>query len=352
MLRRSVDAGLKGMQSKAQPWTIRPPDFFTDVEIVRELAATIIDCQSQDISIIPSASYGIATAAKNLTVDTNEEILVLDEQFPSNVYAWIETAKQSGATVKQIPRPTDGDWTEAIINAVSSNTKVAALPHCHWIDGSFIDLEKVAISLRNNGTALVVDATQSLGAMPLNLAKIQPDFLIAACYKWLLGPYSTGLLYVAPKHQGGDPIEFSWTSRAGAEDFRNLAIYRNEYQLGARRYDAGERSNFALLPPLIIGLQQIIDWSVTSIYETISGLTKLAAIEAENLGLRVGKNGLRSGHFLGIQLPSSAPKDLVDQLGQRDIFLSRRGDSLRITPHVYNCKQDIDVLFHALTQLL
>ena len=277
LLHSAIEAGIGGMRAKARPWTITPTDFFSDVEIVRRLAATIIGCDANDISLVPAASYGIATAMQNLSLASNQEILVLEEQFPSNVYGWMELARRSGAKLKTVPRPADDDWTQAILNAINSKTALAALPHCHWTDGSLIDLELVSVSLRKYDAALVVDATQSLGAMPLDINRIQPDFLVAACYKWLLGPYSTGILYVAPKHQNGQPIEPGWANRAGSEDFTALVNYRDEYQAGARRFDIGERSNFALLPPLIVGFQQIIDWGVDAIQETITGMTDIIA---------------------------------------------------------------------------
>jgi len=348
LLHSAIKAGIGGMRAKARPWTITPTDFFSDVEIVRRLAATIIGCDANDISLVPAASYGIATAMQNLSLASDQEILVLEEQFPSNVYGWMELARRSGAKLKTVPRPADDDWTQAILNAINSKTALAALPHCHWTDGSLIDLELVSASLRKYHAALVVDATQSLGAMPLDINRIQPDFLVAACYKWLLGPYSTGILYVAPKHQNGQPIEPGWANRAGSEDFTALVNYRDEYQAGARRFDIGERSNFALLPPLIVGFQQIIDWGVDAIQETITGMTDVIANRAEENGLRIGNRSHRAGHFLGVRLPGGVPSNLTVELASHGVFVSVRGDSVRVTPHLYNNSDDVDRLFEFL----
>ena len=348
LLHSAIKAGIGGMRAKGQPWTITPADFFSDVEIVRRLAATIIGCDANDISLVPAASYGIATAMQNLSLTSDQEILVLEEQFPSNVYGWMELARRSSAKLKTVPRPADDDWTRAILNAINSKTALAALPHCHWTDGSLIDLELVSVSLRKYDAALVVDATQSLGAMPLDINRIQPDFLVAACYKWLLGPYSTGILYVAPKHQNGQPIEPGWANRTGSEDFTALVNYRDEYQAGARRFDIGERSNFALLPPLIVGFQQIIDWGVDAIQETITGMTDIIANRAEENGLRIGNRPHRAGHFLGVRLPGGVPSNLTVELASHGVFVSVRGDSVRVTPHLYNNSDDVDRLFEFL----
>ena len=348
LLRSAIDAGIGGMRSKGQPWTIAPADFFSDVEIVRGLAATILGCDANDISLVPATSYGIATAMRNLTFSTGQEILVLEEQFPSNVYGWIELARRSGVKLKTVTRPEDGDWTQTILNAINSKTALAALPHCHWTDGGLIDLELISTSLRKYDAALVVDATQSLGAMPLDINRIQPDFLVASCYKWLLGPYSTGILYVAPKHQDGQPIEPGWANRAGSENFTALVTYTDEYQPGARRFDMGERSNFALLPPMIVGFQQIIDWGIDAIQETIAGMTDIIAHRAVENGLKVSNRSNRAGHFLGVRLPGGVPSDLTAQLAKQNVFVSVRGDFVRITPHLYNNSDDVDRLFEFL----
>ena len=352
LLHSAVDAGLAGIRAKAHPWYITAADFFSDVEKSRVLAASIIGCANNDIALIPSASYGVATAINNLDLHPDQEIIVLEEQFPSNIYGWMETAKVSGARLKTVRHPKDGDWTQAILNAINRKTGIAALPHCHWTDGGLINLELVSDSLKKYNAALVIDATQSLGAMPLDISMIQPDFLIAACYKWLLGPYSTGILYVAPKHQNGRPIEFGWTDRAGAENFTDLTKYREGYQNGARRFDVGERSNFALLPPLITGLQQIDQWGVPSIYQTISKLTEFAMIRALECGLKIRNLKYRAGHFLGIDLPLNAPTNLTHQLEKEGVFVSIRGKSLRVTPHVYNTLDDIQLLFKHLNRLI
>ena len=351
MLKDASEAGIKGLKLKTRPWSIQSQDFFSVTEDVRGLAANIVNCETDDIALIPSASYGLATAASNLFITDTEQILVLEDEFPSNFYIWQELSKATGASLMTVPRPTNSSWTEAIISMINENTKIAAIPHCHWTDGSLIDLELISRFLRKHDAALVVDATQSLGAMPFNLSRVQPDFLISACYKWLLGPYSTGLLYVSPKYQQGTPIEFNCINRKNAHDFRHLTSYQNNYAEGARRYDVGERANFALLPALMVGLQSIIEWGIESIYETISQLTNIAVQQAEIQGLTVTNKDARSGHFCSIQLPSKTPENLARQLSEKNIFISIRGNSLRITPHVYNSEQDLEILFKALERI-
>jgi selenocysteine lyase/cysteine desulfurase len=124
-----------------------------------------------------------------------------------------------------------------------------------WTTGGWLDLGQISSVCRQHGTALVLDLTQSLGVFPFDAESVQPDFAVAATYKWLLGPYSYGVLYVAPQWHGGKPLEENWIQRANARDFARLIQYTDQYERGARRFDMGERANFALVPAVARALQ-------------------------------------------------------------------------------------------------
>lgn len=350
--RAAREAGERAASRKAKPWEITPRDFFTETETARELFAGLIGATADDIAIVPAASYGIAVAAANLHLPPGRRALVLADQFPSNLFAWQALAQREGGEVVTIPRPGDGDWTTAILDAIDPRAAIVALPNCHWTDGGLIDLVRIGAKVREVGAALVIDATQSLGAMPIDVAAVQPDFLVAATYKWLLGPYSYGFLYVAPKHQQGQPIENNWIARGGSEDFTRLVDYRADYQPGARRFDMGERSNFALTPVAIASLKQIHAWGVAEIQATLRQRTDAIAERAKTLGLSAAPSALRAGHFLGLRFPGEVPRGLPEKLAEARVYVSVRGPAMRITPHLYNTDADIDRMFEVLAAAL
>ena len=347
-LRSVSQAGCTGIAAKEQPWQIFTEDFFTNTELSRRLFAEIIDAQPDDIAIIPAVSYGMAVAASNIKLGPGDVILILEDQFPSNVYPWLEVAKETGALVKTISRTEDEDWTRALLENIDDNTAVVAVPNCHWTNGGLIDLVKIGERCRQTGSALVIDATQSLGAMPFSVAQVQPDFLVVASYKWLLGPYSLGFMYVHPRHQDGKPLEHGWIARKNSEDFAGLVNYQDEFQPGARRFDVGERSNFALMPMVVAALQQILEWQVDEIADTLSAMTSQIAERAVSLGLKVAPAHLRGPHLMGLRFPEGVPTDLVERLSQKKIYVSVRGDSIRISPHLYNTPDDINKLLETL----
>lgn len=348
LMRPAVAAGDAGIRRKAHPWTVSPADFFTESEDARGLFARIAGAAADDIAIVPSASYGLEVAARNLAAPPGSRILVLDEQFPSNVYPWRALAARSGARIDTVPRPADDDWTAAILGRIDRDVAVAALPNCHWTDGGLVDLERVGAALREAGAALAVDATQSLGALPLDVRRVRPDFLVAASYKWMLGPYSIGFLYVDPKHHGGRPLEHGWIARGGSEDFAGLVRYRDDYQPGARRFDMGERANFALMPQAVATMRQLLDWGIPAIRDTLAGLTGDIAARAEKHGIGSVPGPLRAPHYLGLRFAGGVPEGLAERLAAARIFVSIRGAAMRVTPHLYNSDEDVDRLLAAL----
>ena len=342
-------AGEAGVARKARPWQLKPVDFFTESERARELFARLVHGAAGDIAIIPSVSYGIGIATANLSPKPGQRMLVLADQFPSNVYPWRELAAAHGAEVFTVARPADSDWTRAVLAAIDQRVAIAALPHCHWTDGGLLDLAAIGARLRTVGAALVVDGTQSVGALPFDVRAIRPDYLVVGCYKWLLGPYSLGFIYAAPHRQAGKPLEYNWIARAGSEDFAGLVNYRDEYQPGARRYDMGERSSFALMPMAIAALEQLLAWQVAETQATLRARTDAIAAAAARLGLSASPAALRAGHFLGLRFPGGIPAGLADRLAAKQIYVSVRGDAMRVTPHLYNSDADAARLLEVLS---
>lgn len=351
LMKPVIEAGATGLARKAHPWEITPDQFFTGSEEFRTTAARLIDAPADCVAIVPSASYGVATAARNLPVRKGQRILVLDEQFPSNYYPWQRLAGENGASLKIVPWPEDHDWTAAVLNHLTDDVALAALPHVQWTSGGRLDLVRIGDACRKLGAALALDLTQSLGALPFSVRDVQPDFAVAANYKWLMGPYTTGLLYVAPKWHAGRPIEENWIQRANARDFASLILYTGNYDEGARRFDMGERSNFALLPAATRAMKQLLEWGIAQISLTIGAMNRqLADAAAAELGFSVPPESLRAPHYLCLRRKAGIPAELPETLARQKVFVSVRGSSVRVTPHVYNSATDAERLISCLRE--
>lgn len=341
-----------GVRMKATPWTLTIPDFYDAVDEARKLFAGIVNADAEGIAMVPAASYGIETAVRNLKLGAGRHVLTLADQFPSQVYPWRRMARRDGGDVLQIPVPKGDAATGAVLDAITDATAVVSLGNVLWTNGALIDLIAVRAACDRVGAALVLDLTQSAGALPIDFAKVRPDFAVAAGYKWLLCPYTTGFLYVAPQHRNGAPLEEGWITRKDSENFSALVEYTDDYQPGAVRFDMGQRANFALMPGVIAALTQITEWGVGNIYATLSARNSALCQRLSVLGLSPTADHARGGHFIGAGLPDGAPSDLLAQLAARKIYLSERGGSLRITPHLWNDEEDCDRLVDALSDIL
>lgn len=351
-------AGIAGVLRKADPSLIRQADFFTEVEQVRQRFGQLINADAERVAIIPAASYGIATVARNTMVSRGQNVVVSGEQFPSNVYAWRELARRHNIELRTVKRPVTGGsvgeaWNDELLRAVDENTAVVALPVVHWTDGTRFDLHSIGARARQAGAALVVDTSQSLGALPLDQQELRADALIAVSYKWLLGPYTLGAAWYGPRYDNGEPLEESWITRKGSEDFRRLVDYADAYEPGMRRYDMGERSNFALMPMFLQALELILDWQPVRIQEYCGRIAGPAIARAAQLGFAVERAEWRHSHLFGLRMPAGIDLEALQRsLQEQRVFVSLRGSALRVSPNIYNDESDLDALLHVLEQAI
>jgi len=343
---KTTEEAIKGAKIKSNPWDITIPDFFKEADIARGLFAKLINTDPNNIALIPSASYGFALAAKNLTISKNDTIMILSEQFPSNYYVWEEVAKDTGATLSIVPRPEDDDWTTNIINQIDNDKsiKVISLENNHWTDGSMVDLKVISNHIKGKNIKLLIDGTQSVGALPTDIQDINPDFLIVSGYKWLLGPYNLGFCYISPDyHENGLPLEYWWAGRIGSDNVTSLTNYPQEFLPGATKFDFGHKGNFHLLPPMIKALEQILEWGVDNIYEYINSVNNKIIDTVSTLGITPIEDQYRAKHYLGLRFPREIPKDFTKYLSDNDVHVSVRGkNAVRVTPHVWVDDNDID----------
>lgn len=358
LLKSAELAGYESIKTKLRPYRLSISDFFTNVETLRGLFAQLINAENpQQVAITPSASYGLSTVAHNLNVQKGQNIIVAEAQFPSNVYPWRRLALEKGVEIRTVAYPSVKEgrgalWNQHILEAIDENTALVALSHTHWANGTLFDLKKIGERAHEVGALFVIDGTQSVGALPIDVQEMGIDALICGGYKWLMGPYSLGYAYFNEKFADGKPIEENWINRKDSEDFANLVNYKDDYQPHSLRYDMGERSNFILVPMGIAALKQILEWGVPNIQEYCHHLTKEAISLWRERGFWIEQEDWRGKHLFGIQMPEGiSVESLQQKLKERNISVSVRGDFIRISPHVYNDARDIEALTDVLVNM-
>lgn len=349
------EAGLRALLRKRQPDKILPSDFFTDTERLRGLFAQLVNAASADeVAIIPAASYGMAIVAKNLPVQSGQKIVVAEAQFPSNVYPWMTLAESKGLDIQIVEMPTEAHqrgqrWNERLLEAIDERTALVALGHIHWANGTLFDLQKIGEKVHAHGGLLVVDGTQSVGVLPMDVQALGLDALVCAGYKWLMGPYSLGYAWLGPAFLQGQPLEENWVNRHKSEDFARLVDYQQAYQPGARRFDVGERSNFILVPMCIAALEQLLNWGAANVQAYCHNLMATATSLWQQHGYWVEQPDARAAHLFGIQLPAHMEAGVLQQkLKAKNVHVSVRGDFVRISPNVYNDAADVEALTEVL----
>ena len=357
--KRVVAAGERALRRSAVPTKIAVSDFFTESDGVRTRFARVINAPDPArIAIIPAVSYGMAAVARNTAFEPGQNIVVVDEQFPSNIYTWRRTSGATGAELRTVPAPATSvdrgrEWNAAVLEAIDDRTGLVTLPQLHWADGTRFDVERIGARARECGARFVVDGTQSVGAYPFDFRRVQPDALVCAAYKWLTGPYSIGFACFGPAYDEGVPLEETWIVRRGSEDFAGLVRYCDEYQPGAIRYDVGERSNFILLPLLTEALDQVLEWGSQDVQAYCRTLTREAVDELRAMGCWIEEDGARGAHLFGVRVPPTVEiRELVDALHAAQVSVSVRGAAIRVAPYVYNEPADMAALVAVVREVI
>jgi selenocysteine lyase/cysteine desulfurase len=355
--KRAEAHAIAAIEKSRVPSQYTPDDWFGVTDRIRHRFAELAHLPDpKRVAIIPSASYGIATVAANTPVSSNENIVIVEEQFPSNVYSWRRIAGAAGAELRTVGPPDSGDdrgmiWNRRVLESIDADTAVVALGPVHWSDGTRFDIETIGDRARDVGAAFIIDGTQAVGAMVFDARRVRPDALICASYKWLLGPYCIGVAYYGERYDGGLPIEDNWINREGSENFSAVASYVDTYQPGATRYDVGEKSHFILGPMLVAAIELLLEWGVDEIQAYCRELMCDVLGQAREQGYDVEDESWRAHHLVGIRTPPRVSLDrLQETLADRNVSVSLRGSAIRVSPHLYNDENDVAKLAEALQE--
>ena len=350
LLKTVEKAGIEAVKKRRNPLAYSVDDFFTDTDSIRSLFGKLINGSPERIVLVPSVSYGMATVANNIKSEKGQNIILAAEQFPSNYYPWKRYADDNNLELRIVkPDPSapnrEKEWNERILQAIDDKTCFLAMSHTHWADGTLFDLRKIREESEKVGALLIIDGTQSVGALPFDIEEIRPDALICAGYKWLMGPYALGLAYYGPYFDGGQPIEENWINRLNSEDFKGLVNYEDRYQPGALRFEVGEHSNFNLVPMLLAALEEVSAITPEAVQAYTGELIHTSVQALADAGYRIAPEECRGNHLFGIRLPEYVDAEAIKSaLLNQNIIVSWRGDAIRVSPNVYNTREEMDHL--------
>jgi selenocysteine lyase/cysteine desulfurase len=340
-LRCVSEAARQAITESAAPWTLSAGQWEHHRDDLRRRMANLIETEPDALAYCPSVSYGMAVAARNLPLSSGQSVVALAREHPSNRSVWQHAAAARGALWLEADRQVGESWTDAVLRQLDTRTAVVCIPQVHWTDGAVLDLARIRQRTATLGAALVIDASQSLGAMPFDWNAIAPDFVIAPGHKWLLGAYGLGWLWAAPHwRQHGEPLEHSLTARDATGDYSQLRE-PPPYLAGARRFDFGASAHPLLMPMALAATTQLQMWGMPQVQAQLATLSAriTAAFNAKGLG-----DGLRDGapHITAWTPPAGALDNVEQRLREADIIVAIRDGRLRITPHLHVDAAQID----------
>jgi selenocysteine lyase/cysteine desulfurase len=353
---RTLEAGRVAVGRKGTPWTLDAGFANRQHERTRVAAARLINAEPDDIALISSVSYGVATAAKLCAVAPGARVLVLENDHSSPVLEWQTRADAGGFAVETVRQPDNGDWTSAVLATIerpgAPPVGLASISSVHWSDGGLIDIEKVGEALRRRGAIFLIDATHGAGVLPMDVKRLDPDFVIFPTYKWLLGPYGRAFIYIARRHQGGLPLEQTAFGRLDVRAENKIYFADTRYVPNARRFDMGERDHFISMEMAAIGMEMVAEWGTEAVVQRLAMLTDRIAEGLRGIGVRVPDRRLRAPHILSLGFKEGMPAGLVEGLASQGVHVAARLGRMRISPHVYNDEADADRFVAVLTERL
>jgi cysteine desulfurase/selenocysteine lyase len=334
----------QAIELKCHPERLVPAEYFGLPQRIRARLAALLGADASEIALTNSATQGVGIVATGLGLKAGDEVLIASSNFPSNLFTWLHL-RRLGVTTRVL-KPASGDVTvEDIAAALNARTRVLALDWVAYASGYRIDLEALGELVHGHGGIFVVDGTQGVGALELNLRASPVDVLAVAAYKWLLGPYGTGFVYL--RRALLDRLDLpvvNWWSVEGAENFDALPIDEFTLPKEARIFDVPATASFLNLYGLEASLEFVERATIRAVAQHCRRLLGLLAEELRRKGYRLSAAAQpeHASTILSFQAASAEETAaLYQNLHAQQVAVSMRHGMIRVSPYLFNDEADI-----------
>lgn len=351
--RRAADA-LRRYAQQAESAAYYKAGWYAQARQVKRLAAKLIGARGeQEIAFVANTSTGLSLVAKGLDWRPGDNAVITNVEYPANRYPW-QDLQRFGVQMIEVRQRPDGRIDPGdVVAAVNERTRVVSISHVQYASGCRVELKQIADRVHAVGGYLCVDAIQSVGVMPVDVAAMGIDFLAADGHKWLLSPEGCGVFYCRGELAGRlHPNVVGWMNMVDAS---NYGDYRFEFQPDARRFEPGSY-NVPGVMALGASLQLLLEVGIDAVWARVEALTARLCQGLAHRGYRVFSprgDAERSGIVTfdppePTVRPTPPPASIVAELEKRGIVIVVREGRLRASPHFYNTPQQIDALIDAL----
>jgi len=304
-------------------------------------AATLINSEPDDIAGGSSTTELLCSLAWAVSPTKEQNVVSTENVFPSTIYPWQRVARATGCEIRMAKEKNNYINIDDIIGLIDKNTVAVSISHVEYANGQIYDLELLADAVHTHNALLIVDATQSAGAIPIDIKAFNVDVLISGAYKWLCGPFGAAFMYLTPYLQ--EKLDPGLVGFRSHENMWDLNAMRMNYVSTAAKF---EYSTMAF--GCALGLSESIDFIHKTGVETIFQHNKMLSnrlIEGLlGIGARITSplNDNDRTSIVRAHVKSVDTYKLKNELQNAGVFVSTRGNSIRFSPHLYNSLDDID----------
>jgi selenocysteine lyase/cysteine desulfurase len=350
-------AAIKRMQEaiewKKFPQRIPDAAFFDVPNRVRAAIAKLIGAKLEEIALTTGASTGMSAVAYGLEWKPGDEVLTASGEFPLQYATWKPMEERERIKVTAVKPSGTFHSTDAFIAALTPRTRLVSVSHVRFDNGAMIDAAKLAAACHAQGALLLLDVSQSCGAVPMDVTKMSADFLVCAGYKWLLGPFGTGFFWAKHEHIAKmRPGPFYWMAAEGVNNFADLATAPPRPANAAKRWDAAETANYYNLAALEGGLELVLRAGAATVAEHNNRLIEqlFERLPKDRCVVASPLERERRGPYGCFQARSAEKtRDLYEKLRAENVITSLREGKIRVSPYLYNTEQDVDRLVRVIT---
>ena len=323
----------------------------TAFEGLRVQGSRLFRCSPADIAGGSSCTELLASVAWAMMPTGSENVVSTDIAFPSTVYPWTRVAGHTGCEIRLAGGHDGYARLDEIIARIDHNTAVVCISHVEYTGGQLYDLVALAEAAHAHGARLIVDASQSAGAVPIDAPGSGADVIVAGSYKWLCGPFGAAIMYVAPElHTELEPGLVGFRSH---RDMWDLDPSRLEFATTAKRFEASTLA-FGAIRGLERSIEYLVEIGIDQIRDHNLGLADRLIAGLRHLDIEIvsPSNPLERTSIVTSRIPGIDPGAVVQQLKDRRITVHKRQEFVRFSPHLYNRVEDIDAALSALGEIL
>jgi cysteine desulfurase/selenocysteine lyase len=326
-------------------------DWYRTYELARSAAARLVNARAHEIAFMPNTSAAISAVANGLDLRPGDNVVTCDVEFPANVYPWTRLHEERGVTMKLAPEREGRIDPDELLSLIDDRTRVLTISWVQFASGFRSGLARIGKACRERGVFFMVDAIQGLGALKLDVDRNYVDAFAADAHKYLLGTEGAALLFVSDRViDQVKPTTVGWTSVRNYDQFSHAALdYKLDYREGALRFECGSLNTVGVYG-LRAALDLFLEVGPDKIEQYLLSLSDYLADRLSGKGYEVvgSRNPGETSAIVTCKHPRHAPGDLFRVLRSQNIITAPRMNRLRISPHFYNTREEVDALIEAL----